>query len=568
MSAQVPTYSFLAWLRTGVANHITQPDGDSSVHVRARLPLDVTLSARKLDGSETTEPVHRDISLYGPGDVIGVETRAHIKVEPRDWITNFAPNHLPYIEFYPEDLPWRYTPAAADSSAHRLRPWMALMVLAADEFDDGQDVRGKPLPYIDLRAGVDSVSIMPPASELWAWAHVHVNHDLSANGDASMPGVLQRLEQNLAADPDRGYSRILAPRRLEPDKDYHAFLIPSFETGRLAGLGEPVPDATVATKSAWADHQSRFPYYLRWRFRTSTLGDFEYLVKLLKPRPVDRRVGVRDMDVLHPRPGLPPISTPAELGGVLKLGGALQVPFATLPPGDQAEITKYDWWDVPFPHPFETAIARRINLAADYATAAPATVNPDNDPDPVVTSPLYGRWHALTDRVLEGPGGAPLPDNQNRLNLDPRFRVAAGFGTDVVQENDERYMNAAWQQIGDVLTANALIRFAADRAGRVAVVAPAPHRIADRRARVPGHGAAARARGRRRPHGGSTRAGEHRADGADLTRVPQDRTPRHAAGEATRPDAGGGRGRPDRHHHGHASAGAAQAASGRHRRHR
>ncbi len=459
----VPTYSFLPWLRTGVASNITQPDGDTDVHVRATLPLDVTLTARRLDGSEATDVVRRDISLYGPGDLTGIETRAYIKVEPRDWITNFAPNHLPYIEFYPEELPWRHTPAAADSAAHRLRSWLALMVLAADEFDDGQDMRDKPLSYIELRPGVDSVSVMPPAGELWAWAHVHVNLDLSANGDASMPGVLQRLEQNLAADPDCGYSRILAPRRLEPDTDYHAFLIPSFETGRLSGLNEPVPDTMVATRSAWADHQSRFPYFTRWRFRTSTLGDFEYLVKLLKPRPVDSRVGVRDMDVLHPGPGLPTIDTPPELGGVLKLGGALRVPPLTLTPAEQAEVTKYDQWDVPFPHPFETAIARRINLAAGYATSAPSAVNPDGDPDPVVTSPLYGRWHALADRVLEGPAGEPLPDNQNwlhRLNLDPRFRVAAGFGTDVVQENDDRYMNAAWQQIGDVLTANALIRFA------------------------------------------------------------------------------------------------------------
>jgi hypothetical protein len=466
MSAQVPTYSFLPWLRNGVANNITQADGDTGVLVRATLPLDLTLSGRKLDGSEANPPgVHRDISLYGPGDVIGVEARAHIKVEPRDWITNFAPNHLPYVEFYEEDLPWRYTPARADAGAHRLRPWMALMVLAADEFDDGQDMRGKPLQYVELRAGVDSVSLMPPATELWAWAHVHVNLDLSANGDASIPGVLQRLEQNLHADPDRAYSRIVAPRRLEPDKDYHAFLIPTFETGRLAGLGEPVPDTTIATRSAWADHQSRFPYYLRWRFRTSTLGDFEYLVRLLKPRPVDHRVGVRDMDVLHPGPGLPPINMPAELGGVLKLGGALRVPFGTLPVPEQQEFVKYDQWDVPFPHPFETAIARRVNLAADYADAAPSAANPDGDPDPVITSPLYGRWHALTDRVLEGPAPAhaPLPDLQNwvhRLNLDPRFRVAAGFGTDVIQENDDRYMNAAWQQIGDVLTANALIKFA------------------------------------------------------------------------------------------------------------
>ena len=222
-----------------------------------------------------------------------------------------------------------------------------------------------------------------------------------------------------------------------------------------------MPDATVATASAWDNNQTQFPYYYRWQFKTGDFGDFEYLVRLLKPRPVDKTVGVRDMDVLHPGSNLPKIDVPAELGGILKLGGALRVPFDTLPPPDKAEVTKYDQWDNPFPHPFETGMARLINLADDYARNVPSAVNPDGDPDPVITSPLYGRWHALTNRVLEAPDGTILPDDQNwihRLNLDPRFRVAAGLGTEVVQENDEKYMNGAWQQIGDVLAANNLIR--------------------------------------------------------------------------------------------------------------
>ncbi len=42
----------------------------------------------------------------------------------------------------------------------------------------------------------------------------------------------------------------------------------------------------------------------------------------------------------------------------------------------------------------------------------------------------------------------------HRLNLDPRFRVPANFGTEVVEQNAEEYMNYAWEQIGDVLQAN------------------------------------------------------------------------------------------------------------------
>ena len=120
-----------------------------------------------------------------------------MKVDPRNWITNFESNHLPYIEFYDEDFPGatcRRGPMAASTG---LRPWIALVVLKETEFTDGKNVQGKPLPYFDLAGGVQAAKCFRPPSELWAWAHVHVNVDLSNNGDTSMPGVLQRYESTI-----------------------------------------------------------------------------------------------------------------------------------------------------------------------------------------------------------------------------------------------------------------------------------------------------------------------------------------------------------------------------------
>ena len=86
------------------------------------------------------------------------------------------------------------------------------------------------------------------------------------------------------------------------------------------------------------------------------------------------------------------------------------------------------------------------------------------DPDPLITAPIYGRWHALTTRLLVARDGTtPVDHDRNwvhELNLDPRWRLAAGFGTNVVQDRQEDYMEAAWEQIGDVLEANRRIRFA------------------------------------------------------------------------------------------------------------
>jgi len=454
VSEQLPTYSFLPWLRVGMANSISQPDlPGANASARATIVVNLNLIGNNVNGSAAPAPgLSTSVSLYGPGDVVGVHQDAIIKVEPRNWITNFEPNFLPYIEFYDEDFPWRYTPAAADKGKHRLRPWLALVVLKAKEFVSGN---GKPLPFLEVSSADIIGTVFPAPDQLWAWAHVHVNNDLSADGtNPSMPDV-SSLEAALRANPDRAYSRILCPRRLEPDTLYHAFLIPAFETGRCAGLGI---DSNATLTPAWGNGQTKFPYYYRWQFKTGAMGDFEYLVKILKSQPVDKRVGFRDMDVLHPGVGLPPIASPAELGGVLRLGGALRVPLGTLRPEDQAEVQKFEDWDEPFPHEFQEEMANRVNLADDYTRNEPAALHPD-DPDPVVTSPLYGRWHALRSRLLQDAqgGNAHWVDE---LNLDPRFRAAAGLGAGVVQKNQEEYMNAAWEQVGDIIAANNRLRLA------------------------------------------------------------------------------------------------------------
>jgi hypothetical protein len=472
----IPKYSFLPWLRRGVANTISSAEGDQAVKARASIHVALTLSGDPLGGrAELTHTIERDVALYGPGDIVGIDTRAIIRTAPRVWITNFESNYLPLIEFYDEDFPWRYTPATADGSGLHLRPWLALVVLAENEFEEGKNVAGRPLPYIT----VSDASVFPPADQLWAWAHVHFNRSLSSGPDElvspDMNAVLPRVQAALSDNPDVAYSRIVCPRRLADNTGYHAFLVPVFETGRLAGLGQKPDAAPHATFSAWGVYEGRpeheptsYPVYYRWFFRTGSRGDFEYLVRLLKPQPVDKRVGTRDMDVQHPGSNLPGITDP-DLGGILRLGGALRVPRADLSPPDLAEALKYDNWDQPYPHPFQQALAKFVNLPDDYAAQSAAAANAatglgpgvDDDPDPLITAPLYGRWHALTPRLLTNRDGTPVPNNENwvhELNLDPRHRVAASFGTNVVETNREEYMNAAWEEIGDVLEANRRIR--------------------------------------------------------------------------------------------------------------
>ncbi|MFD7641961.1 hypothetical protein ACFV4P_15035 [Kitasatospora sp. NPDC059795] len=477
-------YSFLPWLRSGLSTRIT---GDPGTSARATIPVKLVLSGEGLDGGALSQGVERAVQLYGPGDVVGVDARAISRREPLPGTTNIEPNYLAHIEFYDEDFPWRYSPAAADGSTDRLAPWLALVVLAARsdvtgapaEFEEGGG--GTPVPFVTVK----DPNALPPADQLGAWAHVHVNggldeavaRELSGAGDP----VLQALAEVLRTDPDRACSRLVCPRHLQRDRAYEAFLVPAFETGRLAGLGFDPALSPGALYSSWGpDYPNRpgegqLPYYQRWPFTTGATGDFEYLVRLLQPRRPDPLVGRRDMDVHRSAgPGLPPITTPAAIGGVLRLGGALQVPEQPIDAWENWD----NWFDqpppaAPYPHPFQQALANLVNLAEAYQDTTPAAAHAALPPaqaqslsagvDPVITPPLYGRWHALTAHLLIDDAGQPLPSPANRnwvhrLNLDPRHRVAANFGTKVVQARQDEFMDAAWAQLGDVLKANARIR--------------------------------------------------------------------------------------------------------------
>ena len=99
------------------------------------------------------------------------------------------------------------------------------------------------------------------------------------------------------------------------------------------------------------------------------------------------------------------------------------------------------------------------NAAAQAVDDAGGDALMEDDEDPWIVPPIYGRWHADTDRLIPADGEPARRRWVHELNLDPRHRVAAGFGTQVVQKYQEDYMEAAWQQVGKVLEGNARIRY-------------------------------------------------------------------------------------------------------------
>jgi hypothetical protein len=432
MSTEVARYQFHAWARKGIAGTITEKDdlgeGTSTLTERARISLPVTLNGAGLT---------KAFSLVGPGDIMGVNRDMIIRTEPLNWITDFEPNYLAFAEFYDEDFVWRYTPAAPDGE--KLRPWLFLLVLKADEFERTQ--RRTPLPSINITGS----NAFPPATETWLWAHVHSNAHIPAAELSDYEEFLRSLNNTMNNDPDQLYCRLMSPRKLESNTAYYAFIVPAFETGRMAGLEAPTTTINAQLPS-WDANGARgeMPVYYEWQFHTGANADFESLVKRLEPRAMDPRVGIRDMDCSRPgfvRASDPLLEFPGTQPPIIGLEGALKAPSTV---------------STVFPDPnedneFQEELEKLVNL--------PLTIIGSNDAgDPIISVPLYGGKHAKqspTDIVV-----MDIEQNNwvNALNKDPRTRVAAGFGTLVVQKNQERFMRKAWEQVQKIIEANKRIK--------------------------------------------------------------------------------------------------------------
>jgi hypothetical protein len=406
-------YHFQAWARRGIGASVNNPD-HGSLPDRASLNVQVLLNVQ---GGQTPNPLLPPpvtVELFGPGDVVGIDPRMVVRTEPRQFTVNFEPNYLCAIDFDTPDFPWLFTPAAPNGD--RLRPWVALIALKQEEFALSAGAPN-PLPAIDV---LDTSSLQD-LSESWNWAHVQIS------GDAT-------LADTLADNPGNVISRLLCPRRLDPESSYSAFLVPAFQIGVQAGLGRDV-SGIQTSDPAWTpggQAQLTLPFYYRFDFGTSDEGDFESLVRRLTPTVLPASVGQRPMDVSQPDPGIP------SAGGPLGLPGALEAVAAQSTP-----------WTSAAKDGFQTALQSWINQTSP-ARDDPA--NP-NRSDPVIVPPIYGRWQAAITSVNRKAAGW-----ENDLNLDPRNRTAAGVGTQIVQGERTQLLASAWQQVDGVLRANQMLK--------------------------------------------------------------------------------------------------------------
>lgn len=413
--ADLGSFSFLPWLRRGMATRITRGEGEPPAAGSDPSRVGVSVGIALNDGPPTTIP----LALLGPGEVTGVDRDAIIRIAPTPDAFDVESNYLPLLEFDQPDFPWRYTPAKA-GTADRLTPWVGLVVLRDDEI---QELREAGHDGSLALLTVADAAQLPLWNQLWAWAHVQISGAKNLTPD--------QLRTIVETAPERAISRLLSPRRLEPYTAYTAFLVPTYERGRRAGAGEPVPDDLDALTPAWGESGSvRLPIYFRWRFGTGAAGDFEFLVRQLEARILPPTVGLRDLDVSSPGDSLP-----AAFDRPLGLEGALS-----------AIGMQRTGWSGAVQGTFVGRLAALLNLPAERMAQPGA--------DRAVVPPLYGRWHAEAER--ETPGAEPHWFND--LNQDPRERVAAGAGTRVIQQQQRQLMASAWQQVQGIREANQRLR--------------------------------------------------------------------------------------------------------------
>ncbi len=398
MADTTQAYSLLPWVRRGIASEVS---GTPAVNY-ATVPLSLSVN-----GTSVAAPPRA--RLPGPGDVKTIDPRAFIRTDPSDGADSFEPNYLAIVELATPDLAWMFTPSGA--TGDRLQPWICLIVVP-----DGDGVTLTPQAGGPAILRLDSPLVpaaeLPDLSQADAWAHAQISGtDMST----------------AALDGDSGatLSRLICPRRLEASGRYLACVVPTYRAGVHAGLGMEVDDNDLA--AAWdATITAPFslPVYFSFRFETGPNGDFASLARMIGPPTTAISAGMRTMDVSQPGFGAAPAP-----GLTLGLEGALRT---------------FNLVDTPWP----------AGAQATYETQLRAALAPPAASDPVVSPPVYGRTQSGSSLP---PADGQQPLWLGELNLDPRSRVAAAAGGQVVQAEADAMVASAWDQVGEIRKANQLL---------------------------------------------------------------------------------------------------------------
>ena len=207
----------------------------------------------------------------------------------------------PHVEFYDEDFPWRYTPAAPDGTGSGCGRGSRSSCSRRTRVRRGPRTSpARPLPF-DRRRRRRARCRRPTScgrGRTCTSTGSLAGATTSSSRPTWAPSLAAARRRRSRTNRDVAYSRLVCPRRL--DANTRLPRLPRARPSRPAG--SPGSGSTrqarrtrrlgVGRLRRQAAGRERCPYYHRWYFRTGAQGDFEYLVRLLEAaagRPARRR---------------------------------------------------------------------------------------------------------------------------------------------------------------------------------------------------------------------------------------------------------------------------------------
>ena len=428
----------LKYLRKGLISSVKEGSSVTKDTKRAQIDVNLKFQVKNVNSGRVENKVlpGKKIELLGPADVKSLTSKAICRVSPAaSGDVRLNASYRPYMEFYEEDLPWRYTPfAPGDSSFY---PWMRLIAVKDDECDvtfrDGMKI-------VRINLTKERISeVFSTADELARSAHAQIDVEDSFNGPLDEATINEMLDEN----PDCGISRVLCVSKLEPATQYVLLLIPTFELGRLSALGMSTDGVNMnAIVEPKPNTDLELPIYYKWNCTTATRsGTFKDLADLLNfTTAADYKKMDANLTVDISHSGLKTVS----FDGEKKIDVPAALVMSSDPYRNLADEGKQ----------YRTELQKHLSLNPVFDENELGDINPDEDP--WVVPPVYGARHMLTKRAdfEKGPDAGVV----NEVNLKLHNRIAAGMGGSVVMKNQEEFVHRAWKRVEVINALNQMLR--------------------------------------------------------------------------------------------------------------
>lgn len=428
----------LKYLRKGLISSVKEGSSVAKDTKRAQIDVNLKFQVKNVNSGRVENKVlpGKKIELLGPADVKSLTSQAIYRVSPAEsGDVRLNASYRPYMEFYEEDLPWRYTPfAPGDSSFY---PWMRLIAVKTDECDvtfrDGMKI-------VRINLTEERISeVFSTADELVRSAHAQIDVEDSFNGPLDEATINEMLDEN----PDCGISRVLCVSKLEPATQYVLLLIPTYELGRLSALGMSTDGVNMnAIVTPQPNTDLELPIYYKWSCTTATRsGTFKELADLLNfTTAADYKKMDANLTVDISHSGLKTVCFDGEK--------KIDVPAALVMSSDPYRNLADEGQQ------YRTELQKHLSLNPVFDENELGDINPNEDP--WVVPPVYGARHLMTTRkdFEKGPDAGVV----NEVNLKLHNRIAAGMGGSVVMKNQEEFVHRAWKRVEVINALNQMLR--------------------------------------------------------------------------------------------------------------